>query len=68
MKQELGRLRATAEQEEIYGVHSEGVYEIVPSGSCIDESKGLTQTRFADVLHKTSLWMSVSLSKQGENH
>ena len=38
----------TVEQEDIFGVHSEGVYEIVPSGSCIDESKGLTQTRCTD--------------------
>ena len=44
MKQEFVRLRSTAEQEEIGGVHSEGICEIVPSVSCVDESTSLTQS------------------------
>ena len=46
------RLRSTAEQAEIDGAHSEGVYEIVPSVSCIDESTSLTQSTCTDVFYR----------------
>ena len=42
-------LRATSEYEEIDGVHSEGVDEIVPSVSCIDDSTSPIQTSCTDV-------------------
>ena len=73
------RLRSTAEQEEIDGVHSEGVYEIVPSVSCIDESTSLTQSTCADVFSLdesvdstsqvlVSVTMSASLSFEVEEY
>ena len=46
------QLRSTAEQEEVNGVHSEGVYEIVPSVPCIDESASLTQSTCTDVFYR----------------
>ena len=46
------RLRSNAEQEEIDEVHPEGVYEIVQSVSCIDESTGLTQSTCTDVFYR----------------
>ena len=52
MRQEEVLLRSTAEQEEIDEVHSEGVYEIVPSVSCPDETTSLTQTSCADVFYR----------------
>ena len=61
MKQERGRLRVTAEQEEIDGVHSENVYEMGLSVSCIAESVGSS----SKVL--VSTMMSVSLSTKGHS-
>ena len=43
-------LRATSEYEEIDGVHLEGVDEIVPSVSCIDESTSPLQTSCTGVI------------------
>ena len=51
------RLRWIAEQEEIDGVRSEGLHEIVPSVSCMDESTSLTQSTCADVFFLPSLWI-----------
>ena len=50
MKQEWGRLRATAEQEEIDGAHSEGVYEIVPMQDTDEMYRHLAETNLR-VLH-----------------
>ena len=40
------------EQEEIHGAHSVGVYEIVPSVSCRNESTSPSQMRCTDILHR----------------
>ena len=49
------RLRATAEQEEIDGVLSESVYEIVLSVSCINESVDSTSKVLVSVMMSPSL-------------
>ena len=46
------RFRSTEEQEEVDGEHSECVYEIVPSVSCIDESTSLTRSTCTDVFER----------------
>ena len=65
MKQEQGRLRATAEREETDGAHSEGVYGIVPMQDTDEMYRHLAQTNLR-VLHgrvaqtslqKNSLWI-----------
>ena len=43
------------EQEEIHGAHSEGVYEIVPSVSCGNESTSPSQMRCTDIFIDESL-------------
>ena len=56
------RLRLTAEQEEIDGVHPDNIYEMGLSVSCIDESVYST----SKVL--VSVTMSASLRNNGETH
>ena len=48
-------MRATAEQEEIDGVHLENVYEMGLSVSCIDESVDSTSKVLVSVMMSASL-------------
>ena len=59
-------MRATAEQEEIDGVHSECVYEIVPMQDTDDLHRRLVQDESVDSTSKVlvSVMMSVSLSNK----
>ena len=53
------RLRATAEQEEIDGVHPENVCETGLSVSCIDESVDSTSRVLVSVMMSASLSLNL---------
>ena len=63
-EQEQGKLRATAEQEEIDGVHPENVYEIVPMEDTDELHRRIPQDQSVDSTSKVlgSIMVSASLS------